>query len=134
MDYDDSGHTQEPPPPVSEDGITILYEAPTEILKSSELYIQRHPYAKDKPIHPGPVRIPSSQSLYWPFNSREDFEQVEIFFKADSTNPTMDAQLKLNMRNQGENTGPYTLRSAKDVHKTLKKAFSFPEEKVRVSS
>jgi hypothetical protein len=74
----------------------------------------------------------SSQSLYWPFNTREDFEQVEIFFKANSTNPIMDAQLQLNMRNQGKNASPYTLKSARDVHKTLGKAFSFPEEQVRI--
>jgi hypothetical protein len=131
-DYDDSCRIKEPPPPVNEGGITILQEAPSGPLEFSKLYIQRHPHAKDKPVHPGPIRMPSSQSLYWPFNTREDFEQVEIFFKANSTNPIMDAQLQLNMRNQGKNAGPYTLKSARDVHKTLGKAFSFPEEKVRI--
>jgi hypothetical protein len=129
VDYGDP-YPAEELPRASEDGVTIVQNDPEAILDHSEFYIRRHPYAKEKPIYPGPVQ--SSHSGYWPFNTRQDFEQVEIFYKADSTNPTMDDQLRLNMRNQGGRDGPYTLRNAKDVHKTLKKAFSFPEEKVSV--
>jgi hypothetical protein len=72
------------------------------------------PLGPSLPVEPFDHRTPP----WYPFKSRSDFEQAELFLRFDVSDPHIDAQLKLMVTDcpLGHNV---TLRSAKEFHAML---------------
>ena len=104
---------------------------PTELNKG-EVWVEYHPALGKHPeiLCPmdttplGPLASlpadPFDNGLppWYPFKSRADFEQAELFLRFDVSDPQIDAQLKLMVTDcpLGHNV---TLRSAKEFHAML---------------
>ena len=96
-----------------------------------EVWIEYHPASGKRPeilqieqiYQPSAVTLPTvlfdEHIPPWhPFCSRADFEQAELFLRADCTDSFIDAQLKL--IHAGSPLGhSITLKSAKEMHKIL---------------
>lgn len=99
-------------------------------LQEGEIWVEYHPFSgkKSEVLRPGdleksPVALPSAPQdprmpAWYPFHSRADFEQAELFIRFGCTDSYMDNQLKL-IKSGSISGHEITLRSAKEVHETL---------------
>jgi hypothetical protein len=104
---------------------------PTE-LNEGEVWVEYHPASGKRPEilrpmdtlpHGPPTSLPAELSddrlpPWYPFKSRADFEQAELFLRFDVSDPQIDAQLKL-MVTDCPLGHSVTLQSAKEFHATL---------------
>ncbi|KAG9093136.1 hypothetical protein FS749_015009 [Ceratobasidium sp. UAMH 11750] len=64
----------------------------------------------------------ASTPSIWPFQTRQDLKQTEVFIKHWATSSHMDDQLALEQEKLQDPNNPLTLRSANDVHAVLQLA------------
>lgn len=99
-------------------------------LEEGEIWVEYHPLSGKKPkvirpaeIHDHPVTLPTEPHdprtpAWYPFRTRLDFEQAELFIRFGCTDSYMDDQLKL-IKSGSSSGHQITLKSSKEVHETL---------------
>ena len=92
--------------------------------------MEYHPLSRKKSeilrpedTHESPVTLPSEPQdprtpAWYPFRTRSDFEQTELFIRFGCTDLYMDNQLKL-IKSGSISGHQITLTSSKEVHETL---------------
>lgn len=99
-------------------------------LEEGEIWVEYHPLSGKTPeiLRPGqsdhsPVALPSNAPdprtpPWYPFRTRWDFEQAELFIRFGCTDSYMDNQLKL-IKSGATSGHQITLSSSRVVHETL---------------
>jgi len=104
---------------------------PTD-LEEGDVWVEYHPASGKLPeiLSSPDIKVPASTTAlpskpfdenvppWYPFKSRADFEQAELFIRFDVSDPHIDAQLKL-MVMDGPLGHSVTMSSAKNFHATL---------------
>ena len=75
-----------------------------------------------------PLLLEPSVEPYFPFKTRSDFEQAEIFVRHNCTDTMINNQLRLNQKVSGAGEqGVYTMKNAREMHKTLAQAGQYQD-------
>ncbi|KAG9101276.1 hypothetical protein FS749_008500 [Ceratobasidium sp. UAMH 11750] len=100
------------------------------VLNEEDIWVRRHPasgYASSLRLpskDPETPILPKSTDTnpIWPFQTRQDLKQTEVFIQHRATNPHMNDQLALEREKSQDPSNPLTLRTADDVHAVLELA------------
>jgi hypothetical protein len=98
--------------------VIVSSEPPPSTLGLSDLYIQRHRFAKS--LDSNKLDIPPLP-IYWPFETAQDFQQTQIAIKERLSISGINEQLAL-VHSLQRKDGGLTLRNANDMKRVLEKA------------